>query len=391
MVSRDFAVCIHEGAHIVTAAALGQKPTEATVWPIGKCSSKGEQGLARYRYVAGCPARTKIAITSAGPLAKLRFDPASDPGWASDAPRIAQVANEAHDAHAETKAGCELARRTIDEQWSAIMLVAKELSAAGTITGARVKELIQHAAAKPQVNRAGAGSLLPESDGLTITGVATVYSRPTWDSAMRGLAIKFLPGAFSEFIASQPDIALQAFHDSTSVVARTLNGSVQVWESGSTVNFTANLIDTSDGRSLYEKVKAGLLDECSIGLKIENEDDAEWSMLDKETPLMTVKRGSFDEISVVRSGAMKGTTVRALRAGERGQQQTQPPVALTGRITTGKTIKENEERIEAAAAGLSVSEYRRQSQLATALREVQLDRIADEIAAYREQVLRSIA
>lgn len=353
--SFPLSTCYHEAGHAVVMDGLGFPSRGAVV------SSSGG-GEARWGKIPG--GEDAMAVYYAGPIASLLYNPAAHPGWGGDIPLSRGFLRKIEGSHdAAVRSACNRARQILDANWGAVEAVAAELQATGTVSGDRIKELIRAAAKrKPPTGedsqQHGAGSLIQDTGKLTIGGRATVYKRQTWDHATRGIAFYFQPFAFRDFLRTQPDIAVQAFHNDETLVARTKNGTASFTDSEDGVSFEARLIDTFDGRALYEKIKTGLMGETSIGLTFSNNpDDVDIEMMN-EVPTVNVKRGSFSELSIVPTGAMRGTSVSTRTLSAKSGQT----------VGTGKTLIEVERELRRLAIGtpsetLTVAQVERELRL----------------------------
>ena len=265
------------------------------------------------------PSAETLAVYVAGPIGKLMHDPHSCPGWDGDVEYSLGVLHRIEGGQeAAVRNACKRARAILDAEWGAVTAIANELEAKGSVTGGRIKELISTAAKrKPPTGKERKLERKVEDAGtLKIGGTATLYDTLTKDADTRGFAFNFRRGAFGSFLKKSPDVAVQSHHNEERIVARTLNGSARFWDTPTGVNFEANLANTQAGRDLYYEIKTGLLAEMSIGFNLPSREDAQWTVNDDGIAVFEVNRGTFDEASILREGAMPKTSVRSLRAGE---------------------------------------------------------------------------
>ena len=138
-------------------------------------------------------------------------------------------------------------------------------------------------------------------------------------------------------------------------MARTRNGSASFKDSEDGVSFEARLVNTYDGQALFEKIKTGLLGECSIGLDFSDDpEDGDWEMMN-DVMTVNLKRASFGELSIVRTGAMRNTSV-STRTLSAFHKSASPPA--------GDSLEEIERRmrgmgIKPAPTGSSLEEIER--------------------------------
>lgn len=108
-----------------------------------------------------------------------------------------------------------------------------------------------------------------DGEALSIEGYFAVFNS-NYDIAP-GLSESIAPGAFSSTLAG--DIRALINHDTTLVLGRTKAGTLQLREDshGLWGHVDINPND-SDAMNLYERVKRGDVDQCSIGFDIRSED-----------------------------------------------------------------------------------------------------------------------
>ena len=78
-------------------------------------------------------------------------------------------------------------------------------------------------------------------------------------------------GCFKKTVNESRDIQFLEEHDPSKLRARGKNGSFIVNEDDEGVHFEAHLVDTSENRDLYTKVKSGLLSNVSFGFSVVKE------------------------------------------------------------------------------------------------------------------------
>ena len=150
------------------------------------------------------------------------------------------------------------------------------------------------------------GVLECRTDGQTYTfeGIASSTSSP-YDMGSYTEVIK--PGAFAKTLASNPDVQLLIDHSGLPL-ARTSNGSLTLSETGRGLEFRATVpISDSVAGQIAEKVKSGLIGECSFAFKVTDQD---W-LADhtvREIRAVDLHRG---DVSICARGANPNTSVTA--------------------------------------------------------------------------------
>lgn len=123
---------------------------------------------------------------------------------------------------------------------------------------------------------------------MIIQGYAAVFESPTMiGSSDWGYTEKIARGAFDG--ADMKDVVLRYNHsDEFAVLARTRNKSLTLMTDEKGLLIKAELLDTTDGKDMYKRVKAGLIDKMSFAFTVKEE---EWN---SESRSRTIKK--FDRI-----------------------------------------------------------------------------------------------
>ena len=144
---------------------------------------------------------------------------------------------------------------------------------------------------------------------LIIEGYAAVYGSETfigWDDW--GFYETIEAGAFEG--ADLRDVPLKYNHyDSVPILARTRNKSLVLTPDEKGLFVHAELLDTTDGKDMYKRIKAGLIDKMSFAFTVQDEEITD---ADKAKPRRKIKK--FDrifDVSVVDTPAYDDTSIYA--------------------------------------------------------------------------------
>lgn len=142
-----------------------------------------------------------------------------------------------------------------------------------------------------------------------LTGVAVPFDTPT---DIGGAFETIAPYAFRNSLSG--DIRAFVDHDASKLLARVGNGSLELRETGTGLEYTMSLPDTTLGRDTYQQAKEGLLSGVSIG----------FSMLGSQRVktarnAYTLTSVDLREVSLITGGvpAYVGTSVAARQRDER--------------------------------------------------------------------------
>ena len=142
---------------------------------------------------------------------------------------------------------------------------------------------------------------------LVIDGYAAVYDSEAfigWEDW--GFYESIARGAFDG--ADMKDVPLRYNHsDTVPILARTRNKSLTLTPDDKGLFIHAELLDTSDGRDMYKRIKAGLIDKMSFAFTVDKEEVTD---KDKKNPRRRITKFSriFD-VSVVDTPAYEDTEI----------------------------------------------------------------------------------
>lgn len=142
-----------------------------------------------------------------------------------------------------------------------------------------------------------------EDEKMIIEGYAVVFDEPT----DLGYIEVIERGALDE--ADMSDVCLKYNHeDTTLIMARTRNRSLQLSVDDHGLKIYAELIDTQSNRDIYKSIQAGLLDKMSFAFIVE---DANWDTVDGTDIRRIKKIAKLFDVSVVDVPAYEQTEVYA--------------------------------------------------------------------------------
>lgn len=172
-------------------------------------------------------------------------------------------------------------------------------------------------------------------DGKTrLVGLAVPYQRLSEDMGFREIIQR---GAFSEHLATKPDITALIEHDPARIIGRTRSGTLQLIENDSGVRVSIDPPDSQAGRDIVESVRRGDLVGMSFGFRVPAPIDvnATWGTIDGEM-VRTINKGELDDVSVVARPSYLDTTVAA-RSLSRWKQENR---SMTTDVATVETSEE---------------------------------------------------
>lgn len=147
-----------------------------------------------------------------------------------------------------------------------------------------------------------------ESEKMVVEGYAAVYDSETNIGGMFTETIA--KGAFDD--ANLKDVPLKYNHsDAVYILARTRNKSLTLTPDEKGLKIRAEFLDTTDGRDMYKRIKAGLLDKMSFAFSV-NPDGETWTTDDNGFQRRTITK--FDrifDVSVVDTPAYDETEIYA--------------------------------------------------------------------------------
>lgn len=147
-----------------------------------------------------------------------------------------------------------------------------------------------------------------ESEKMIVEGYAAVYDSET---NIAGLFTETIErGAFDS--ANMRDVPLKYNHsDAVPILARTRNKSLTLTPDEKGLKIRAELLDTTDGRDMFTRIKSGLLDKMSFAFSV-NPDGEKWTTDDNGFQRRTITK--FDrifDVSVVDTPAYDETEIYA--------------------------------------------------------------------------------
>ena len=147
-----------------------------------------------------------------------------------------------------------------------------------------------------------------DSEKMVVEGYAAVYDSET---NIGGLFTERIEkGAFDS--ANMKDVPFKYNHsDVVPILARTRNKSLTLTPDEKGLKIRAELLDTTDGRDMFKRIKAGLLDKMSFAFSV-NPDGERWETDDAGFQKRTITK--FDrifDVSVVDSPAYDETEIYA--------------------------------------------------------------------------------
>ena len=144
---------------------------------------------------------------------------------------------------------------------------------------------------------------LEGNDQPTIVGYAAVFDAMSND--LGGFREKIRPGAFTETLERQDDVAALFSHDSSSVLGRRSAGTLRLEQDSVGLRVEIDAPNTTIGRDVVESIRRGDLDAMSFGFVVEEE---EWAR-DDEGEVRTLNSVSLFDVSVVTWPAYPDTSV----------------------------------------------------------------------------------
>ncbi len=156
--------------------------------------------------------------------------------------------------------------------------------------------------------RADSGDESADSSKMIVEGYAAVYDKETNIGGM--FTERIAKGAFDD--ANLKDVPLKYNHsDAVYILARTRNKSLTLTPDEKGLKIRAEFLDTTDGRDMFKRIKAGLLDKMSFAFSV-NPDGERWETDDNGFQKRTITK--FDrifDVSVVDSPAYDETEIYA--------------------------------------------------------------------------------
>ena len=135
-----------------------------------------------------------------------------------------------------------------------------------------------------------------------IAGYAVVYNSLSEDMGFRE---QIAPGAFTKFLATQPDIRCLFNHDDNKILGRTASGTLTLSDDAHGLAFRCVLPNTQYANDLSVSIERGDVSQCSFGMVVK---DAQWSN-GPNYKLRTIKEATIFDVSPVAIPAYTATSV----------------------------------------------------------------------------------
>lgn len=145
-----------------------------------------------------------------------------------------------------------------------------------------------------------------EDGRLRMAGYAAVFNEP---SLPLPFIEKIAPGAFRKTLSEMPDVRLLINHEGLPL-ARTKNGSMNLYEDERGLYFEAELADTQEARDLHTLVARGDVDQMSFAFRVIRQ---KWNQ-DRTERMLTEVSLADGDVSIVTYPAYPATSVEAREA-----------------------------------------------------------------------------
>lgn len=143
----------------------------------------------------------------------------------------------------------------------------------------------------------------PEADKMIVEGYAIVFDEPTDIGYIEIIERGALNGC------DMSDVCMKYNHeDTTLIMARTRNKSLQLSIDDHGLKVYAELIDTQSNRDIYKSIQAGLLDKMSFSFIVS---DANWDTVDGQDVRRITGISKLFDVSVVDVPAYDQTEIYA--------------------------------------------------------------------------------
>ena len=147
-----------------------------------------------------------------------------------------------------------------------------------------------------------------KGDKLTIAGYAAVFNSESEN--LGGFVETISPGAFAESLTTS-DARAYWNHDSSSLpLGRQSSGTLRLEEDSTGLHYEVDLPNSEFGRSLYESVQRGDVDQSSFAFSVAEGGD-EWDMRPDGLWARTLNRVNILDVSPVNDPAYRAATVSA--------------------------------------------------------------------------------
>lgn len=152
-----------------------------------------------------------------------------------------------------------------------------------------------------------------DAESRTISGYASSFDEDytlIYDYWGEKFYERVMPGAFAKSLAQRTDQVMLLNHDYDKLVGkRGVNLTLEEDEKG--LRFEIDLPNTRDGNDLLEMVRSGLIDGCSFGFYVTDE-DVRWD--DKNNMYRDIKEVELREITATPFPAYSSTTISENRS-----------------------------------------------------------------------------
>jgi HK97 family phage prohead protease len=171
----------------------------------------------------------------------------------------------------------------------------------------------------------------------TISGYASVTNKMSED--LGGFKENFSSGAFTEWLATKPDVRHLVDHDPSKICGRTSAGTLRLSEDSEGLHFECDLPDTSVGRDLAVSIARKDISQCSIGficIKDEWHEDFKTGDI-----IRTVQKAELVDTSCVSFPAYTGTSVslRSLFPDDKGHVPTEIQAKIAEVRSLGASVE----------------------------------------------------
>lgn len=176
-----------------------------------------------------------------------------------------------------------------------------------------------------------------DEDAGTIEGYGAVYN--SWSEPIAGFRERFLPGSFSDSLASKSiDLRSLFNHDPNYVLGRRSAGTLEASEDDKGVYFRATPPDTGWARDLRVSVERRDITQASIQFRVASPKDEEWIEEGKSLK-REVSRAKLYELGPVTFPAYRATKVQARAGADSGLDNDAINIAII-KLTNGVELRD---------------------------------------------------
>lgn len=142
-----------------------------------------------------------------------------------------------------------------------------------------------------------------DGQSMTVAGHAAVFNRLSHD--LGGFREKVAPDAFDDVLDRNPDVHLLWDHDTSLVLARTQNKTLDLRIDPLGLHYWARVAPTSYASDLKILMERGDVDQASFAFTVEDDD---WEMDDEENITRTIRKvGELFDVTITAKGAYPQT------------------------------------------------------------------------------------